>query len=115
MGWYGSEPWYQHGTIEDCDFTEARLSGCRFIDCDPSTLRLPTWPCFTILDPVRRAPELQGLVWPGRYGDILRDILPKHPPHTRALTYYAPNAAKRLETTPEEIRAVIEKLDGILY
>ena len=55
---YGSDPEYQHGFIEDCDFTEARLDGCRIIGCDPATIRFPRWPCFTLLDPIGRAPEL---------------------------------------------------------
>jgi hypothetical protein len=112
---YMSLPWYQHGSIEDCDFTEARMDGCRIMGSDPATLRFPKWPCFTILDPIGRASELRGLTWPGRYGELIRDMLPKHPPPTSALTYYAPSAAKLLETTPEEIRAVIEKFDGIVY
>ncbi len=53
---YGSKPEYQHGSIEHCDFTEARLDGCRIMGCDPTTLRFPKWPCFTILDPIGRAP-----------------------------------------------------------
>jgi hypothetical protein len=112
---YMSLPWFQHGSIEDCDFTEAQMSFCRIMDSDPSTLRFPKWPCFTLLDPIGRAAELQGLTWPGPLGGILRDMLPKHPPRTRAITYYAPAAAKLVEATPEAIRAVIEKFDGILY
>ncbi|HZH75523.1 MAG TPA: hypothetical protein VEY88_05790 [Archangium sp.] len=106
---------WEHGSIEDCDFTEARLDACRIMGADPATIRFPKWPCFTILEPVRRASEFQGLTWPGPMGDLIREILPKNPPNTRALTYYAPSAAKLVETTPEEIRAVIEKFDGILY
>ncbi|PTL81667.1 pentapeptide repeat-containing protein [Vitiosangium sp. GDMCC 1.1324] len=112
---YSSLPWYQHGSIEDCDFTEACLDGCRIMGSDPATIRFPKWPCFTILDPIGRAPELRGLTWPGPLGELIRDMLPKHPPRTRALTYYAPSAAKLVETTPEEIRAVIEKFDCIVY
>jgi hypothetical protein len=112
---YSSLPGYQFGSIEDCDFTEARLDACRIMDSDPATIRFPKWPCFTILDPIGRAPELSGLTWPGPLGELIREMLPKHPPRTRALTYYAPSAARLVETTPEEIRAVIEKFDGIVY
>jgi hypothetical protein len=112
---YMSLPWYQHGSIEDCDFSEARLDGCRIMGCDPQTIRFPKWPCFTFLDPTGRAPELRGVKWPGAYGDIIPDTLLKTPPSTKALTYYAPSAARLVETTPEELRAVIEKLDGIIY
>jgi hypothetical protein len=112
---YGSDPWFHFGSIEDCDFSEARLQGCRIMGCDPTTIRFPKWPCFTILDPIGRASELRGLTWPGPMGELIRDMLPKHPPRTRALTYYAPSAAKLVQTTPEEIRAVIERFDCILY
>jgi hypothetical protein len=112
---YGSDPWFQHGSIEDCDFTEARLAGCRFHGCDTNTLRFPRWPCFTFLDPIGRAPELRSVKWPGSFGDIVVDNLHTHPASTKALTYYAPSAAERFETTAEELRAVIEKFDCIAY
>ncbi|WNG48904.1 hypothetical protein F0U60_35900 [Archangium minus] len=112
---YSSASWCQFGSIEDCDFTEARLDGCRIMGSDPASICFPKWPCFTIIDPIGRASELRGLTWPGRFGELIRDMLPKHPPKTRALTYYAPSAAKLVETTPAEIRAVIEKFDCIVY
>jgi uncharacterized protein YjbI with pentapeptide repeats len=104
-----------HGSIENCDFSEARLAGCRFHGCDINTLRFPKWPCFTFLDPIGRAPELRSVKWPGSFGDIVVDNLHTHPASTKALTYYAPSAAERFETTPEELRAVIEKFDCILF
>jgi len=111
---YGSEPEYQLGSIKDCDFTEARLDACRIMGSDPATLRFPRWPCFTILDPIGRAPELRGVKWPGNFG-IIVDNLHTHPPSTRALTYHAPSVAQRKETTEEELRAVLEKFDCIIY
>jgi hypothetical protein len=112
---YGSDPWYQHGAIEDCDFTEARLDGCRIMGSDPATLRFPKWPCFTILDPIGRSRELNSVQWPGRFGLIIIEDLDKRPPRTRAVTYHAPTLADRYETTPEELKAVIEKFDCIVY
>src|SRR5690242_2221539 len=38
-------PGRENGGIEDCDFTEARLTSCRFHGCDTRTLRFPRWPC----------------------------------------------------------------------
>jgi len=112
---YMSLPWYQHGFIADCDFTEARLDACRIMECDPSTIRFPKWPCFTILDPIRKAPELRRATWPGLVGDVVMEKLHKQPPRTTALTEHAPTLAKQLETTPEELKAVIEKFDCILF
>ncbi|WNG23261.1 hypothetical protein F0U62_03840 [Cystobacter fuscus] len=112
---YSSLPWCQLGALEDCDFTEARLAGCRFHGCDINTLRFPRWPCFTFLDPIGRARELRSVKWPGSFGEVVVDNLHTHPASTKALTYYAPSAAERFETTPEELRAVIEKFDCIAY
>ena len=112
---YGSDPEYHLGSIEDCDFSEARLDGCRFMGCDPATLRFPKWPCFTILDPIHRAPELRRVKWPGSFGDVTVELFHKQPPRTTALTLFAPAMARRHETTEEELRAVIEQFDCIVY
>jgi hypothetical protein len=112
---YGKEPEYQMGSIEDCDFSEARLDGCRIMGSDPSTLRFPRWPCFTILDPIGHSRQLNSLEWPGRFGLVVIEDLHTRPPSTRAITYHAPSIAKRFETTPEALRAVVEKFDCIVY
>ncbi|ATB30704.1 hypothetical protein [Melittangium boletus] len=112
---YGNDLEYQYGAIEDCDFTEARLNTCRFMGCDPRTLKLPRWPCFTILDPIRRAPELRSATWPDLFGRVIIKHLHTHPPRTNALTLHAPTIAKQLETTPEELRPIIEKFDCMVY
>ncbi len=111
---YPGRAW-EHAAIEDCDFTEARLDGCRFMGCDPHTLKLPPWPCFTILDPIQRAPELRSIKWPDLFGELVIDTLHKQPPATSALALFAPAEAKRFETTEEELRALIEKFDCIVY
>jgi hypothetical protein len=36
-------------------------------------------------------------------------------PETSAATYSALDTAKKYETTPEAIKAVLEKLDGVYY
>ncbi|ATB30025.1 hypothetical protein [Melittangium boletus] len=112
---YGSDPAYQNGSITDCDFSDARLDACRFHGCDPSTLRFPRWPHFTILDPIGRSRELNSIQWPGRFGRIIIEDLHDQPPSTRALTFFAPAEAKRYDTTPEALRAVIEKFDCMIY
>ncbi|AKJ07480.1 pentapeptide repeat protein [Archangium gephyra] len=107
-------PGRENGGIEDCDFSEAQLQGCRFHGCDMRTLRLPSWPCFTLLDPIGKSQELNSLKWPGR-SHIIVVGLDTEPPSTVAVTYHAPTVAKRYGTTPEELKAVIEKLDFVVY
>jgi hypothetical protein len=106
---------WEHGTIEDCDFTEARLDSCRFHGCDPSTLRLPRWPCFSLLEPIRRSRDWALLQWPGDIGPVIINHLASQPPSTVTVTYFAPALAKRSGTTPEAIKAVLEKADGVFY
>jgi len=103
------------GSIERCDFTGARLNWTRFLGCDVSTLRFPSWPCFTIYDPVRRARELGALPWPGKRGRIIAEGFADDPPSTDAVTFEALELAKWCETTPEAIKAVLTKLDGVYY
>jgi len=102
------------GSIEGCDFTEAMLQSCRFVGCDASTLRLPGWPCFTLVDPVRRSHELSSYPWPGDIS-LMMQVLSRSPRTTAAVTLSALNLAKRYGTTPEAIKAVLEKLDGVFY
>jgi hypothetical protein len=106
---------WEHAAIEDCDFTEARLDGCRFMGCDPASLRFPKWPCFTFLDPIRRASELHSARWPALFDEMVIKDLHTQPAPTKALALFAPAEAKRFDTTPEALKAVIEKLDCIVY
>ncbi|ATB36063.1 hypothetical protein CYFUS_001477 [Cystobacter fuscus] len=105
----------ENGAIEDCDFSEARLDGCRFMGCDPRTLRFPKWPCFTILNPIQNASELRRATWPGSFGEVTVQELDRQPPPTAAVTLFAPAMARRHETTPDALRAVIEQFDCIVY
>jgi hypothetical protein len=102
------------GGIEDCDFSEARLNGCRFFNCDMSTIRLPRWPCFTLLDPVRRAEELARVEWPGTYGRVVIEGLKRQDRSIVALTDHAPSEAAQFDTTPEELRTVLERVPRVV-
>ncbi|MFY0582462.1 hypothetical protein ACN28S_56630 [Cystobacter fuscus] len=113
--WPGYAPGWEHGSIEDCDFSEARLDGCRIMGCDPATLRFPKWPCFTLLDPVQNSRVLRSATWPGRFGRIVIDDLANYPADTRALTFYAPAEAKYFDITPEALQDVIQQFDCILF
>ncbi|MFL5344524.1 MAG: hypothetical protein ACJ8AT_07010 [Hyalangium sp.] len=103
------------GSIEDCDFSEAHLDATRFLGCDVRTLRLPSWPCFTVFDPVRCWRELRALAWPGDIGPVVIAGFAEYPPTTVAVTYSATVLAKESGTTPDAIKAVLQKLDGVYY
>jgi len=102
----------EFGDIEDCDFSGARLEACRFLLCDARTLKFPSWPCFTLLDPVRHKHELLAAQWPGTVHIAVKSFL-ESPLETAAVTYSATALARRSDTTEDAIRAVLEKLDGV--
>jgi len=100
------------GGIEDCDFSGARLDACGFFNCDVDTLKLPSWPCFTFMDPTRRREELLAAAWPGT-SRITVEAMLESPPETVAVTYSAPAVAKRGGTTEEALLTVLKTLDGV--
>lgn len=108
-------PGRENGGIKDCDFTEACLSYCRFHGCDMRALRLPRWPCFTILNPLERSSELSRLEWPGGLVPVTIEDPINEPPSTVALTLYAPAFVQGSGITPEALLAFIEQLDGVIY
>jgi hypothetical protein len=101
------------GSIADCDFTAAHLNWCRFHTCDVRTLRFPSWPCFTIEDPVGRARELGRLPWPGKRGPLIAEGFAEDPPSTVAVTFDANELARWCEATPEALQALVDKLPGV--
>jgi hypothetical protein len=113
--WPGHKSGGELGEVEDCDFTEARLDLCRFIGCDTRTLRFARWPSFTILDPVGRGRELTNVDWPGSFRPVRLEGPFKEWPSTVALSFYAPNEAKRCGTTEAELKAAIERFDFIVH
>ncbi|WP_434391410.1 hypothetical protein [Melittangium boletus] len=104
---------WRAGGIEDCDFSEAELHGCAFYNCDMSTIRLPRWPCFTVLDPLGHAAQLRQHAWPGRVGRVTIEVVCESTKDTVAVTWHAPSLAKNMDTTVEELRAALETAPGI--
>ena len=113
--WPDYAPGWEHGALESCDFSEVRLHGCRFHGCDPLTLRLPSWPCFTFLDPRRRYRDWLAHPWPGNLGFTIVEALSKEPLSSVAVTWSAALLAKEEGCSVEDLRAVVERCEGILY
>jgi hypothetical protein len=105
---------WELGGVEDCDFSEARLDLCRFHGCDMRTVRLPKWPGFTIVDPLRHGRELMSVAWPGTFKPVILEGPLKELPSTVALSFYAPAEAKRSRTTEAELKAAVERFDFIV-
>ncbi|MET0404026.1 MAG: hypothetical protein ABW123_16560 [Cystobacter sp.] len=104
---------FKPGGIEDCDFSEAELHGVAFNGCDLGTIRLPQWPCFTFVDPVKHAAQLRKHSWPGLVGSVTVEVACESPAGRVAVTWHAPSVAEKMETTVEELRAALERAPGI--
>jgi hypothetical protein len=110
-----SPPYQTMGGIEGCDFTEATLDGCRFIGCQIKTISLPSWPCFTILDPRQTQTRFESIKSPVDLSFLSRPYI--HPPENAvAYTYYAPSFLKewKIEETEEDLKAALEPLDFVM-
>lgn len=55
---YSEDTPHPCGKIVNCSFEEAILDDCRFSRCDLHTIRLPRWPCFTVLNPSEHTAEM---------------------------------------------------------
>lgn len=97
----------EEGGIEDCDFTAAHLHACRFVGCDPSTLRFPLWPYFTILEPFRRWREFASITWPREIRTWFTSA-EFDPETTAAVTFSATDLAKEANVSEERIRTLLE-------
>jgi hypothetical protein len=102
------------GSIENCDFTAAHLHACRFVGCDPSTLRFPLWPYFTILEPRRRWREFASILWPREIRTWFTSA-ENDPENTVAATLSATALAKEANVPEERIRALLEGHSDVLY
>jgi hypothetical protein len=100
------------GNIEDCDFTEATLDGCRFFNVDAATLRLPPWPHVVLPDFGKRASEVAAFTWPGELGRYMR-ICADQPESVRASVIHVPSFAKLIACTEEQVRESLEKFGGL--
>ena len=101
------------GTISDCDFRAAVLDLVSFNNCDLSTLALPRWPHFTLVDPPatagrisnpRNCPEL----------DALKAVALQHTPITKGIACYAPGFLKRSLYSEDELRELLCGVEGAL-
>jgi hypothetical protein len=99
--------------LERCDFSEAILDGCRFIGCSLDGTNLPKWPCFTLLRPLERLPEIQSLDWPGRMMTWVR-AFSFFPKDTVGVTDYAPSLSKQFGVSEVQVKQALERLPDII-
>jgi hypothetical protein len=108
-----TQPEENFGAIENCDFTDATLDGCRFINVNVSGLRFPTTGHVVLIDPSKRAADVAAMQWPGLLGTYMEGCT-NRPESFKATVLYIPSLARMVKCTEEEIRIAFEKFGGVL-
>ena len=101
------------GSMEGGDFSGAELDSCRFVDCEPSGIVFPRWPCFTIVDPCLHADEIMGIDWPDDVR-FLMEAFATSPSKTTAVSGYAPSIIKKYGGTETDIKKKLSSLKGVI-
>lgn len=101
-----------NGWIENCDFSAAVLDGCRFMDCNIGSIKLPKWPCFTILHPCSQRSEIESIQWPGELR-VWATVIAQSIDITTAIVNHAPGLAKQFSCTEEELREALIRLGNV--
>jgi hypothetical protein len=102
----------ENGAIEECDFSEAILQGCQFLNCGETELRLPGWPCFSIQNMPHVVKAMQSATWPGNLSAWVEG---KNyaPSETSVIVEYGPKIATQFKVTEEELRTALGRFHDI--
>lgn len=106
-GWpehYGSD-----GGIEECDFSESILDGCRFFGGSVDSVKLPPWPCFAIESPKAAAERMKALEWPERL-QFWAEGLDWAPEEAKILVEFAPKLIERFGGTEALLRKSLREV-----
>lgn len=99
-------------SISGCDFSEARLHGCRFLNADMKGIVTPPWPCFCLRDPSKARDFVMSKSWPKSMGLTL-DIYTDTDPECAAIVANASVIADKDKLSLDEVRALLEGIPGL--
>lgn len=98
--------------ISRCDFSDAVMDGCRFLNCDMADIVTPKWPCFGWMHPAAARDFVMSKSWPKGVGLIL-DISTDIDPECVAIVLDASVIAKDSNLPLEQLRPMLEAIPGV--
>lgn len=114
-------PYDPMGGIQDCDFSEALLDGCRFIGCQLRSMKLPHWPCFTVREPRKNNVRFASITSPYDLSFLAHPLYPDPEEETACVYYaptfmksYAPKAVREAGKTEDDLKAALQNLEFVL-
>ena len=102
----------ENSSIESCDFSDAELDGCRFLNCNVGDMLFPHWPCFVIANPGDALSYVISRKWPGKIGMLLR-IYTDTDAQCVAVSGDAGRMAAKNGISLDEMRDLLESIPGI--
>jgi hypothetical protein len=100
------------GGVANCSFENAVLHFTDFLNVDLSTVLLPRWPCFTILNPAART-DLASLPWPAQT-HILMETYMESSIDTAGITAHAPEVVRQFGSSEGELKAFLEGMPDVI-
>ncbi|AVR97155.1 pentapeptide repeat-containing protein [Pseudoduganella armeniaca] len=98
--------------VANCDFSEAKLDGCRFLHCDVDTIKFHKWPGFTLTHPAAARDFVLARQWPAKVGMIL-DIYTDTDPECVAISGDGARIAKKAGISIAELCDLLQAIPGI--
>lgn len=98
--------------VADCDFSDAKLDGCRFLHCDVDIIKFPKWPGFTLTHPAAARDFVLARQWPAKVGMIL-DIYTDTDPECVAISGDGARIAKKAGISTAELRDLLQPIPGM--
>lgn len=103
-----------NGAIENCDFSDSILEGCRIMGSLPDTLVFPRWPCFVVLHPFRFRDAIQSVDWPTEL-QVWASVLVDTPETTTASIDHAPSICKEFKCDERVLRSALANLSNVKF
>jgi hypothetical protein len=104
------------GRIETCDFSEARLHGCRFTNTDvvASKIVFPKKDHAVFIEPYKRHENVKKFKWPSeRFGVFMQMTCENDTEIFKAATDHIPSLARWTQCTPEQVREALTQFGGV--
>lgn len=108
----GAELGQNFGSVEGCDFSDATLDGCRFINVDVSTLKFPRHDHAVLINPSSRSADVSAANWPGSMGKYM-EIVTAKPPSFKATVMHIPSLTSLVQCSEEELKSALRRFGGI--
>ncbi len=93
--------------VENCDFTNTKLDGCRFRNVDIKENQLPGWPCFSFRPSVLYA-TAKNMSWPGNLNYWV-GIFESESDETSCVVESAVSVMRRFKSTERELVNMLTK------